>query len=133
MCWKQMILVNPEVIGNIRQRIQKRSRLSHNLKAGECQTSVSKIKSSSKDTITAVVIERGGMTKIVKDLESKIKDVKEKMKVEKSNLGKILKEKPEPEGFNKKVSEITDKIVKLRIDLKNARENYYRTLYLLYN
>lgn len=84
-------------------------------------------------TISAIVVERGGMTKIIHEMEIKIKDVKEKIKVEKSNLTKILKEKPEPEGFDKKVSEITDKIVKLRKDLKDARENYHRTLYLLYN
>lgn len=111
----------------------KKIKLSHNLKTGECQASVSKIKSSSKDTITAVVVERGGMTKVVKDLESKITEVKEKMKVEKSNLGKILKETPQPADFSNKVSEITDKIVKLRMDLKNVQEQYHRTLYLLYN
>ena len=125
-------IISPEVIVTSDSE-SKKVKLSHDLKAEECQTSVSKIKSSKKDTISAVVIERGGMTKIVKDLEMKITDVKEKMKVEKSNLGKILKEKPEPENFNKKVSEITDKIVKLRKDLKDARDNYYRMLYLLHN
>ena len=123
---------NPEVFVKSDSE-SKKIKLSHNLKANECQTSVSKIKSSSKDTISAMVVDRGGMTKIIYDMEAKIKDVKEKMKVEKSNLTKILKEKPEPEGFDKKVSEITDKIVKLRKDLKDARESYHRTLYLLYN
>ena len=92
-----------------------------------------KIKSSSKDAISAMVVDRGGMTKIIHDIEVKIKDVKEKIKVEKSNLSKILKDKPEPEGFDKKVSDITDKIVKLRKDLKDARKDCHRTLYLLYN
>ena len=62
-----------------------------------------------------------------------ITDLKEKIKIEKSNLNKIIKEKPEPTDFDKKVSEITDKIVKLRKDLKNMREQYHRTLYLLYS
>ena len=62
-----------------------------------------------------------------------ITDLKEKIKIEKSNLNKIIKEKPEPTDFDKKVSEITDKIVKLRKDLKNTREQYHRTLYLLYS
>ena len=111
----------------------KKVKLSHDLKTSECQASVSKIKSSSKDTISAVVIERGGITKIVKDLENKITDVKEKIKIEKSNLSKIIKEKPQPADFEKKISEITDKIVKLRKDLKDTREKYHRTLYLLHN
>ena len=38
-----------------------------------------KIKSSSKDAISAMVVDRGGMTKIIHDMEVKIKDVKEKI------------------------------------------------------
>ena len=111
----------------------KKIKLSHNLKATECQASVSKIKSSSKNMISALVVERGGVTTVIKDLESKTTDIKEKIKIEKSNLSKIIKEKPQPADFDKKVSEITDKIVKLRKDLQNTREQYHRTLYLLYN
>ena len=125
-------ILNPEVLVTSDSEAKK-IKLSHNLKANECETSVSKIKSSSKDTISAVVIDRGGITKIVKDLENKITDVKEKMKIEKVNLNKITKETPQPADFNKKVSEITDKIVKLRMELKDVREKYYRVLYLLYN
>jgi len=66
-------------------------------------------------------------------LEKKITDVKEKIKTEKSNLNKIIKEKPKPTDFDKKVSDIADKIVKLRKDLKDTREKYHRTLYLLHN
>ncbi|MDH3313606.1 MAG: hypothetical protein OEM28_10735 [Nitrosopumilus sp.] len=44
-----------------------------------------------------------------------------------------INEKPQPADADKKISEITAKIVKLRMDLNNVRENYFRTLYLLYN
>ncbi len=123
---------NPEVLISSDSE-SKKIKLSHNLKANECQASVSKIKSSSKDVISAIVIERGGMTKIIKELESNITVIKDKIKMEKSNLKKIINETPEPADFSKKVSEITDKIVKLRMDLKNASEKYHRTLYLLHN
>lgn len=125
-------IISPEVL-IVSDSESKKIKLSHNLKANECQASVSKVKSSSKDTISALIVERGGITKMIKDLEIKTTDVKEKIKIEKLNLDKIIKEKPQPADFDKKISEITDKIVKLRQELKNVREQYHRTLYLLYN
>ena len=125
-------VLNPEVLVTSDSE-SKKIKLSHNLKANECQVSVSKVKSSSKDTISAVLIDRGGMTKIVKDLESQILQVKDKIKVEKSNLKMMVNEKPQPADADKKISEVTAKIVQLRMDLNNVRENYFRTLYLLYN
>ena len=110
----------------------KKIKLSHNLKANECQVSVSKIKSSSKDKITATVIERGGMSKVIIDQESKITEIKGKLQAEKDNLTKLTKQTPKPADFSKKVSEITDKIVKLRKELNDARQMYYRLVYLLY-
>ena len=125
-------IINPEVLITSDSETKK-IKLSHDLKAKECEVSVSKVKSSSKDTISAVMIDRGGMTKIVKDLESQILQVKEKIKVEKLNLDTMINEKPQPADIDKKISEITDKIVKLRMELKDVREKYFRTLYLLYN
>lgn len=123
---------SPEVIVSSDSE-SKKIKLSHDLKAGECQTSVSKIKASSKEKISAQVVDRGGVTKIIKDLEIKITEVKEKMKIEKANLKQIINEKPEPVDSSKKISDITDKIVKLRKELKDAREAYYRTLILMHN
>jgi len=125
-------ILNPEVLVTSDSE-SKKIKLSHDLKAKECEVSVSKVKSSSKDTISAVIIDRGGMTKIVKDLESQILQVKEKIKVEKSNLKMMINEKPQPADAEKKISEVTKKIVQLRMELNNVRENYFRTLYLLYN
>ncbi|MDH3313948.1 MAG: hypothetical protein OEM28_12525 [Nitrosopumilus sp.] len=125
-------ILSPEVLVTSDSE-SKKIKLSHKLDANQCQVSVSKVKSSSKDTISAVLIDRGGMTKIVKDLESQILQVKEKIKVEKSNLKMMINEKPQPADADKKISEVTAKIVKLRMDLNNIRENYFRTLYLLYN
>jgi len=125
-------IIYPEVIVSSDGE-SKKIKLSQNLKANECQVSVSKIKSSSKDLISAIVIDRGGMTKIVNDLQNNITAIKDKISVEKANLKKIVNEKPEPADFSKKVSEITGKIVKLRMDLEDSRQKYYRTLYLLNN
>ena len=125
-------ILNPEVVVTSDSE-SKKIKLSHDLKANMCQVSVSKVKSSSKDTISAVVIDRGGMTKIVKGFESQITQVKEKMKVEKSNLKTIVNENPQPADVDKKISEITAKIVNLRMELNSVRDNYFKTLYLLYN
>lgn len=110
----------------------KKVKLSHNLKANECQISVVKIKSSSKDLITASLIERGGMSKIIIEQESKITEIKNKLQTEKDALSKLTKESPKPADYSKKVSDITDKIVKLRKDLNDARQTYYRLVYLLH-
>jgi hypothetical protein len=80
------------------------------------------------DTIVILII---GYT--IVNLIPIILSINEAKKIEKANLNKITKETPQPADFNKKVSEITDKIVKLRMDLKDVREKYYRVLYLLYN
>jgi len=91
---------------------------------------VSKVKSSSKDTISAVIIDRGGLTKIVNDLGDQILVVKEKIK---SNLNTIINQNPQYADIDKKISEITAKIVNFRAELNSVRDNYFRTLYLLYN
>jgi superfamily II RNA helicase len=125
-------IINPEVIVSSDGE-SKKIKLAKDLKANECQVSVAKIKSSTKELISAIVFDRGGMTKVIKDLENNITAIKDQLKVEKSNLKNLINEKPEPADLSKKVSEITDQIVKLRKDLDDSRQKYYRTLYLVNN
>ena len=131
-CAGSQEIIGPEVIVSSPSE-SKKIKLSLNLMANECQTSVAKIKSPSKEEISAVVVERGGVSQIIKSLENSINEIKEQLRTEKTNLSNLIKETPKPQDFSRQVTDITSKIVELRADLKDARENYYRTLYLLYS
>lgn len=130
-CAGSSAIIAPEVVLSSDSE-SKKVKLSQNLKANECQVSVAKIKSSSKDIITASLVERGGMSKIIIEQESKITVIKNKLQTEKDSLTKLTKESPKPTDFSKKISDITDKIVKLRKEINDARQTYYRLVYLLH-
>ncbi len=126
-CAGSQAIVAPEVVISSDSE-SKKIKLAKNLAANECQLSVSKIKATAKEKITSSLIERGGMSKLIGDLGNKINTLKSDLQAQKTTLKQL---DPKSSDYKKKTNETTNKIVELRKNLNDARQDYYRMLYLL--
>lgn len=111
----------------------KSVKLGQMLGANSCTVSVTKIHASDKASVKAQMLNKGDLSKIVIDLESKVSKLKASISGENAKLKTLTMESPEPTDFKKKLQTITDNIVDFRKDLKDARAEYYRTLYVLHS
>ena len=127
-CAGSQAIVAPEAIISSDSE-SKKIKLAKNLAANECQLSVSKIKASTKDKITSSLIERGGMSKLIGEFGNKIDKIKSDLETQKTILKQL---DPKSSDYKSKTNETTNKIVDLRKNLNDARQEYYRLLYLLH-
>lgn len=126
-------IINPEAI-IISDSDSKKIKLSNNLDPKNCQMSSVKIMASDIESITGSVIESGGISFFIKELEAKIAIAKDNLQTERNNLKTLVEEKQKQKTYDYKIkiSELTDKIVKLKKELGDSRDVYNRVLYLAY-
>lgn len=127
-CSGSQPIIGPEVVVSSDSE-SKKIKLAKNLAANECQLSVSKIKASAKDKITSTLIERGGMSKLITQANDKITSLKTDLTIQKDILKNLDPKSPD---YKQKTNETTNKIIDLRKNLNDARQEYYRLLYLLH-
>lgn len=123
-------LLEPEAI-IISDSDSKKIKLSQNLNSEKCQMSSIILQATSMESIFGILIENGGISDLINDLQVKIAETKDNLLNERINLKSLVKEKPkDPEEHSKKVSEVTNKIIQLKKELKDSRDLYYKILYL---
>ncbi len=109
----------------------KSVKLGNSLKAGACQSTSVTIKAGNPDSIAGTLVTTGDKTLIIEDLQAKVSNLQAELETAKKSLSDLVKQSPQPEGYKKKVAELTDKIIELRNQLNNARAELQRTQFMI--
>lgn len=103
-------------------------KLAEKLLPNACETNSVKINAAKSDSIKLNLLNKGGVTSKITQLENKVKDLQEKISAEKALLGSQVRDSKEVgETSSKKISEITQ----MRLELNEAREELNRYLFAL--
>lgn len=105
--------------------------LSNPIPPNSCQIGTTIMKAADTNSIKASLVKKTDISIIVGELETKVTNLKEQLAIEKKLLSELIAQNPPPSDLNKKVSEKTDKIQKLRAELDVARADYQKNQYAL--
>ena len=108
----------------------KSIKLPRQISAEQCNTSAVKIKASDPDSINSRLLNHGGVTEVIIELESKIESLKSDITIQREKLSSINDEISSNDRA-KKVSAIHQKITDIRNELKNARAELHKYSLLL--
>ncbi|MDH3385956.1 MAG: hypothetical protein OEL77_08085 [Nitrosopumilus sp.] len=102
----------------------KSIKIADSLEANSCQTSSTSIRAADKNSIQATIITDGHIPKLLTELGSKVLIIQEDIVKNKKDLVEITNQSPAPDNFEQKISEITNKIVNLKDELNQAKEEF---------
>ena len=102
----------------------KNIKLGTMIKKNSCYTSSVIIKAANPDSITATLLNKGGITDKISSLETKIADLKDRIATAKQKIPKTDDQDPNPENLSN--------IVTLKKELKNLQDQLRRYLMVLY-
>lgn len=102
----------------------KSVKLGSDLKPTTCYTSSVLIKASDPNSITATLLNKGGISEKISTLETQIADLKSKITTAKAKIPKSEDQTPNPENISN--------IVTMKKDLKNLQDQLRRYLMVLY-
>lgn len=123
-------IMSPEIL--VKSDSEVRSvKLATDLGPTACQISSTIIKAASPDTISGVLESEYTLTKMAIDNGKKVSDIKIIISEKNTELQSAIKQ-PESDAKISKLAKITGELVDLRQQLKDARGEYYRVLFLIY-
>ena len=102
----------------------KRVKLGSMLNPDSCYTSSAIIKAADPNSITATMLNKGGISDKIESLEDQIADLKSKISAAKQKIPKSDEQTPNPENLNN--------ITSLKKDLKNLQGQLQRFMMALY-
>jgi hypothetical protein len=102
----------------------KNVKLGSALKPTSCYTSSVLIKASDPNSITATLLNKGGISEKILSLETQIADLKSKITTAKQKIPKSEDQEPNPENLSN--------IITMKKDLKNLQDQLRRYLMVLY-
>ena len=102
----------------------KSVKLGSKISADSCYTSSVIIKAANPESISATLLNQGGISEKIKSLETQIADLKEKISLRKQNIPISDDKNPSPENLNS--------IVSMKKDLKGLQDQLRRYLMVLY-
>ena len=119
---------SPEVI--ITSDGETKSIKLRDVQLDSCYTTAAKVRASDPNSISAKLLNHGGISESIAELENKITGLKSDITVQREKLSTINEETPTNERA-KKVSAIHQKITDLRNELKNTRAELQKYLLFL--
>ena len=124
ICGKNKDIRTPEIIINSDSET-KPVKIAERIFSNTCQANVAKIKAINSDSITIELLNKGGISEKIINLEERVNLIKSQLKEEKSELSSKLnqKQKFSDEGITK--------VVELRKELNQAKEDLNRLLFAL--
>lgn len=108
----------------------KSVKLPRDVSANACNTTAVKVRASDPDSISSRLLNHGGVTEAITELENKITSLKSDLTVEREKLSSINSETPDSDRA-KKVSAIHNKITDIRNELNKVRAELQKYLLLL--
>ncbi len=127
VCAKDTPIRLPEVIVSSDSETRY-VKLVEQLKANTCETNTAKIKASNPDTISLQLVNKGGVTKKINELESKVKTLTDELAAEKAQLASRMAQAENPSQFKPDEKRLT-KIADLRKQLNTAKDELNRYLF----
>ena len=112
-CAGEKNIRSPEIVITSDSEV-KSIKLASMLKSGQCRTTSVIVKASDTNSISTQLLNKGGITKTINDMESRLADLMSKLSQEK-NLLKSKKDDP------KQTSEITQRIIDLKKEINSQR------------
>ncbi|MHA7734918.1 hypothetical protein [Nitrosopumilus sp. S6] len=129
-CAGEEPIIAPEIV--VRSDSEIRSvNLATDLSPNSCTISSTIIKAASSDSISGALVAKDVLTKMANESAKKVSDIKMKLNDKNIELLKIVKT-PSGDTKSSKLAQLTGEIVDLRQQLKDARAEYYRVLFLMY-
>jgi hypothetical protein len=107
----------------------KSVKLPRDISADSCNTSAVKVRASDPDSISSRLLNHGGVSEAILDLEKTIEDLKSDITMQREKLSAINDEAPSNDRA-KKVSAIHKKISDIRNELKSERAELQKYLLL---
>ena len=109
----------------------KTVKLAQKILANTCYTSSAKIKATDANSISASLTNKGAISDKLTELEAKVTDIQQKLAVLKKSLSDT-KQDIISEDAKKKITNTTNEISKLRVELNLAKGELNKYLFALY-
>ena len=119
---------SPEVI--ITSDSETKSVKLRDVELTSCYTTATKVRASDSNSISAKLLNHGGISESITELENKISSLKSDIVIQREKLSAINEETPTNDRA-KKVSAIHNKISDIRNELKNTRSELQKYLLFL--
>lgn len=130
-CAGEKNVLFPEIL--VRSDSEAKSiKIGESLDANSCQTSTTTIRAADKNSISGTIIEAGNISKLLAELDSNISLIQEDIAKNKKELVEITNHNPPSDNFKQEVSKITSKIVNLKNELIQAKEEFKIIKYMVY-
>jgi hypothetical protein len=124
-------ILSPEVL--VKSDSEAKSiKFSESLNAFSCQTGSTVIRAADKNSIQGTVVTTGDLSKLLTELDSNVLMIKENIAKDKKALLEIINQRPSPDDFEQKVSEITNRIETMKNELNQAKEEFKIIKYMVY-
>ena len=127
VCAKENTIRLPEVIVSSDSET-KYVKLVEKLSPNSCEVNAAKIKATNTDSISLQLVNKGGITKKLNELESKVNKLTEEIDAEKSLLSSRIKQAESQSAFKPDEKSLT-KIADLRNQLNSAKDELNRYLF----
>jgi len=124
-------ILSPEIL--IRTDSEAKSiKLDKSINAFSCQRDSTIIRAADKNSIQGTVIATGDISKLLTELDSNVFMIQENIAKDKKALLEITNQRPSPDDFEQKVSEITKRISTQKNELNQAKEEFNIIKYITY-
>ena len=124
-------ILSPEVL--VRSDSEAKSiKFEESLNAFSCQIGSTVIRAADKNNIQGTVVATGEISKLLTELDSNVFMIQESIAKDKKALLEITNQRPTPDDFEQKVSEITNRILNLKNELNQAKEEFKIIKYMVY-
>ncbi|HSB50593.1 MAG TPA: hypothetical protein VLC72_04620, partial [Nitrosopumilaceae archaeon] len=106
--------------------------LADRVAPNSCQMGTAKVKAENQSSITISAIPTADVSAKISQLETKIQELEQAITNDKRALNELTRKAQKPTDYDKQVDDLTQKIVKARNDINEAKAELYRILYLYY-
>ena len=111
---------------------EKTIRVSERIIANSCLMSTAKINAIDAGSISLEIVNRSDISVKITELEKKIDSLKEEQVEYQTELNKLVAQSEKPADFEKQVTDLSNKIIQLRDEIKSAKFQLYGSQYEVY-
>jgi len=111
---------------------EKTVRVSERIIANSCLMSTVKINAKDTSSIALEILNRGDISVKITELEKRIDSMLEEQIKHQTELNKIVVQSEKPDDYEKKVSDLSNKIIQLRNEIRDAKFQLHGSIYEVY-
>ena len=131
ICSEENDVIEPEIL-IISDTETKSEELELMLEPNTCSISSAVITAKDQESIKAFLVNTSNLPFDLSELQSRIEVLQEEIDLEIDEIKSLVESEHRPEGYESKISKITDKIINLREELNDARLKLQMKNYILH-